>query len=96
MGCQLCPGQLDASAAIYDGDDDSTLEFLATTSRYRSQPQPNCKKLNQDEQVAVKPDQMGKLTEFIHTHTKKVSALLDASLSRWSIESGGNGGDKQN
>ena len=53
------------------------------------------KKLNQDQQVTVKPDQMDKLTDFIHTHTKKVSALLDASLSRWSISSGSSDGDKQ-
>ena len=53
------------------------------------------KKLNQDQQVTVKPDQMDKLTDFIDTHTKKVSALLDASLSRWSIESGVSDGDKQ-
>jgi hypothetical protein len=45
------------------------------------------KRLNQDEPGTVKTEQLDKLTDYVHSHTKKVGALLDASLSRWTLKS---------
>lgn len=53
------------------------------------------KRLNNDEPGSIKTEQMEKLAGYIDDHTKKVAALLDASLSRWSIKSGGDHGDQQ-
>lgn len=45
------------------------------------------KRLNQGEPSTVKTEQLDQLTSYVHSHTKKVAALLDASLSRWTLGS---------
>lgn len=44
------------------------------------------KAINQGKEQTFNQEQIGKLSKYIYSHTDKVAAALDASLSRWRIE----------
>lgn len=43
------------------------------------------KQLNEGKNGTIKPEQLGRLASFIYKHTDKVTAVQDASLSRWKL-----------